>query len=296
MSRAQPEKNMLVSGMHTARESTGAPAAGTERRLVDEPALRRADWEARAPHVGTPTTRPEQAAEQLAAVAAAARPGERLGTKEELRVACGVSVGTFNEALRLVQARGVVTVRPGRVGGIFARQPSPLVRLGNSVLALDEDATSVADAVRLRDALDPLLVEDALRHASTDDLADMRHELARMGRAAADLDAVAFIHANWALHARIAGISPNAMLQSFYLGLLEIIESHTLSVQPGAEQPLPDYIASRYDLHAALVDAIADRDAPRAHALVREHNLTGSSPEPHGTPPGSVEAGCATAR
>ena len=48
--------------------------------------------------------------------------GQRLGTKEELRVLCGVSVGTFNEALRLVQARGVLTVRTGRVGGLFASQ------------------------------------------------------------------------------------------------------------------------------------------------------------------------------
>jgi len=31
-----------------------------------------------------------------------------------------------------------------------------MVRLGNSMLALDDDAASVADAVRLRDALDPL--------------------------------------------------------------------------------------------------------------------------------------------
>lgn len=245
--------------------------------VAEGPALRRADWEPRTTPVGAPSTRPEKAAEQLAAAAAAAEPGERLGTKEELRASCGVSVGTFNEALRLVQARGVVTVRPGRVGGVFASRQSPLVRLGNSVLALDEAATSVVDAVRLRDALDPLLVEDALRHASAGDLAAMRLELARMSRAVADLDGIAFIHANWALHARIAGVTPNAMLQSFYLSLLEIIESHTLSVQPVGEQPLPEYIASRYDLHAALVEAIADRDATRALALIREHNLTMTS-------------------
>lgn len=247
--------------------------------VAEGPALRRADWEPRTVPGGTPSTRPERAAEQLAAVAAGAEPGERLGTKEELRASCGVSVGTFNEALRLVQARGVVTVRPGRVGGVFASRQSPLVRLGNSVLALDKAATSVADAVRLRDALDPLLVEDALRHASAEDVTAMRHELERMSQAVADLDGTAFIHANWALHARIAGVSPNAMLQSFYLSLLEIIESHTLSVQPVDEQPLPEYISSRYELHAALIAAIADRDATRALTLIREHNLTLTSPQ-----------------
>ncbi len=242
--------------------------------VADAPAFRRADWELRqAPRTAT-ATRPEQAAEQLAALAAAAEPGTRLGTKDELRSRCGVSVGTFNEALRLVQARGVITVRPGRVGGLFASRQSPMVRLGNSVLALDEDAASVADAVRIRNALDPLLVEDALHHATREDVAAMRREVARMRAAAADLDGTEFVHANWALHARIAEVSSNAMLRSFYLSLLEIIESHTLSVQSVAEQPLPEYIQSRYDLHAALVDAIADRDGTRAMALIREHNVT----------------------
>ena len=257
--------------------------------IPEEPALRRADWEPRSAPAGPASTRPEQAARRLAAMAATAEPGERLGTKEELRAACGVSVGTFNEALRLVQARGVVTVRPGRVGGLFASRQSPLVRLGNSVLALDEDATSVADAVRLRDALDPLLVDDAVRHASTEDLAAMRRDLERMSAAVADVDGTAFIRADWALHARIAGASPNAVLQSFSLSLLEIIGSHTLSMQALAEQPLPEHIASWYDLHAALVRAITERDAARALDLIREHNTTMTSPERVGDLPERVD-------
>ena len=254
--------------------------------IPEEPALRRADWEPRSAPAGPASTRPEQAARRLAAMAATAEPGERLGTKEELRAACGVSVGTFNEALRLVQARGVVSVRPGRVGGLFARRQSPLVRLGNSVLAMDEGATSVADAVRLRAALDPLLLEDAVRHASADDLAAMRRELQRMGAAVADVDGPAFLRAGWALHAQIAGVTPDAVLQSFSLSLLEIIESHAPAVPPPGRQPRPEHLASQYDLHAALVQAIADRDADRALELVRE--LEGE----HGTAitsPGGVE-------
>src|SRR5580693_5047174 len=120
------------------------------------------------------SSRADLAADLVATLAAEADPGTRLGTKEELRARCGVSVGTFNEALRLVQARGLVTVRAGRVGGLFASRQSPIVRLGNSVLAIDDDATSVADAVRIRDALEPLLVADAARHRSADDTGELR--------------------------------------------------------------------------------------------------------------------------
>lgn len=219
-------------------------------------------------------SRPEQAAERLAELARAAQAGSRLGTKAELRAVCRVSVGTFNEALRLVQARGVVTVRPGPGGGLFASRQSPMVRLGNSVLALDDEASSVADAVRLRDALDPLLVQDALRHRSPSDVSAMHRELRRMKTAVTQLDGVAFVHANWALHARIAEVSPSPVLRSFYLSLLEIIESHTLSVLEVREQPLPEYIEARYDLHVALVRAITHRDDAAAARVVHDHNTT----------------------
>lgn len=239
--------------------------------VLEVPAFRRGDW----PLTGAPSTatRPERAAEQLAGIAAGAEPGTRLGTKDELRALCGVSVGTFNEALRLVQARGLVTVGRGRVGGLFASRQSPLVRLGNSVLAIDDDAAAVADAVRIRDALEPLLTEDAVRHRTAGDTEDMRRGLQRMRAAADALDSDEFLRANWALHARIAQVSPSVMLRSLYLGLLELIESHTLSVQSVDEAPLPEYLDNRYRLHADLVAAIDDQDARRALAIVRVHNV-----------------------
>jgi DNA-binding FadR family transcriptional regulator len=251
--------------------------AGTVE-AVDEPALRRGDWE-RAAHAaghraGGRQTRTELAAARLGAIAAGAMPGDRLGSKEELRGQCGVSVGTFNEAIRLLQARKLVTVRPGPGGGLFAAEPSPMVRLGNSVLALDAEETSVADAVRIREALDPLIIEDALWHASPADVADLRAQLGRMHAAAEAMDPIGFIRANWGLHARIAAVSPNVMLRSLYSSLLDLIESHTLSVLPVTEQPLLEYVSERYRLHASLVEAIAGRDTALALHLIAEHNTT----------------------
>jgi DNA-binding FadR family transcriptional regulator len=240
------------------------------------PALQRDDWRrSHAPlRAEAGRSRAETAADMIAELAALAAPGTRLGTKGELRAKCGVSVGTFNEALRLLQARELVTVRPGPGGGLFAAQQSPMVRLGNSVLALDSDHSSVADAVRIRDALDPLLIRDALWHASPADLAGLRRQLIPMAEAAETGDAIGFVHANWQLHAQIAAISPNRMLRSIYSTLLDIIESHTLSVLPGGEQPLPEYIRQRYRLHADLVDALERRDEAESSRLIHAHNTS----------------------
>jgi DNA-binding FadR family transcriptional regulator len=227
-----------------------------------------------APPGSRRVSRGEEAAAQLIRLAQGASPGDRLGSKEELRARWPVSVGTFNEAVRIAQSRGVVTVRPGPGGGVFAALPSPTVRLGNSVLALDTGSTTVAEAMRIRDALDPLMVEDALWHASPADVHGMRSVVADMAAAVDAGDPSSFVRANWALHARIAAVSPNPLLRSLYVSLLDQIESHTLDVLPAEEQPLEDYVADRYRLHDDLVDAIDRRDRGEAMRLIALHATT----------------------
>ncbi|MFD0636699.1 FadR/GntR family transcriptional regulator [Catenulispora yoronensis] len=195
-----------------------------------------------------------------------------------MRARCGVSVGTFNEAIRIAQSRGILSVRPGPGGGLFVAVQSAMVRLGNSVLALDAGGTTVAEAVRIRDALDPLMIEDALWYASPADIAEMRGVVADMAAAVERDDPTAFIHANWRLHARIAAVSPHPVLRSLYVSLLDQIESHTLDVLPVSEQPLPAYIAERHALHAAIVDALDGRDRELALRLIAEHNTSNALP------------------
>lgn len=69
-------------------------------------------------------SRAHEVAQALAERSRAAQPGERLGQKADLRDLVGASIGSFNEGLKLAEARGVVTVRRGPQGGIFAAEPT----------------------------------------------------------------------------------------------------------------------------------------------------------------------------
>jgi DNA-binding FadR family transcriptional regulator len=237
-------------------------AARTDRTGARPGVLTRSDGGPRA----------EAAADELARMIAARTPGERLGTKDEVRSLVGVSIGTFNETMRLLQARGLVTVRPGPGGGLFVAEPSPMHRLGHAVLSLDTDQSSIAEALRIRNSLEWLIVEDAIAHAAADDVAAMRESLGKMATAVSESDDIGFLRANWQLHTRIAATTPSPVLHSLYLTLLDLVESHTIDIATDGEVPLRDFHVQRHLVHAALVEAIADRDVERARELVEQHN------------------------
>jgi DNA-binding FadR family transcriptional regulator len=213
----------------------------------------------------------DRAVEIISEKAAGLAVGERLGTKAALQAECGVSKGTFNEAIRLLQHRGVITLRPGPGGGLFAAEPAPMVRLGNSLLELSQAATTVDDAIHIRDALEPLLIDEAVSHSSLQDIDCLWSWISRMTAAVEADDAREFLTANWSLHRRIAEITPNQMLRSIYLNLMSIIDEHTVNVRSTEEAPLDEYIAERLQLHVDIVQAIADRDPGRTSELMERH-------------------------
>ncbi|GAB3569286.1 hypothetical protein GCM10027445_20850 [Amycolatopsis endophytica] len=218
-------------------------------------------------------TRPEAAARRIAEAVRAVSPGTRLGSKEELRRVCGVSVGTFNEALRLAQSRGLVEVRPGPGGGLFAAEQPPLVRLGNSVLALNSDECSVADAIRIRDHLDELIISDAAWHSSPADVARYRVQVAAMAEARDRSDIAGFMQANWHLHELLAQVNPSPLLRAIYLALLDVIRSHAVEVHAAGGHTTEELLGTRHQVHAALVDAIADGEPGLVRHAIAEHSV-----------------------
>jgi DNA-binding FadR family transcriptional regulator len=195
--------------------------------------------------------------------------GHRLGTRDSLRREFDVAAATLNEAVRLLTARGTVSVRPGVKGGIFVATPPPLVRLGRKMLELSGDSVPVSDCLVMRDALEPLLAREAMRHRTAADIADLRRLADEMAVAAEAESGVGYLAANWALHRRIADITPNKILQHTYVSLLEFVENRLRGVTP--DEPANRY-AGGPAVHRELVEAIADDDPGRLDAAVAAHS------------------------
>jgi DNA-binding FadR family transcriptional regulator len=194
--------------------------------------------------------------------------GTRIGTKSDLREQFGLSVGTVNEAVRLLEGRGLIEARPGPGGGIFVAAPSSLVRLGRVTIAVASGADAVASSLVVRNALESPICEDAARHRTKRDIRDLE----RCYRAVLDgpSSPLECLQRIWALHRRIAEISPNAILREIYLSLLDMAETRLEAVELKPDFDAEDSLAR----HRGLIDAIASgdvdqvRDAVRAHAVV----------------------------
>lgn len=195
-------------------------------------------------------------------------PGHRLGTKESLRREFDVAVATFNEAVRLLGARGTITVRPGVNGGIFVASPTALVRLGRKMLELSGESVSVADCLMVRDALDPLVVREATLHRTARDVRELRRIVREM--TVADLPIAEYLKINWALHRRMAEITPNQILRHTYLSLLAFVESRLQGVT--ADEPAHEAVDGPR-VHEELVEAIASGDAERAARAASHHMM-----------------------
>lgn len=148
-------------------------------------------------------------------------------------------------------------------------EPEP-VAIGPQLLSLSTDAVLTADAIVVRDALEPVMLADAVRYARPEDVGELRRLLSVMTRR---LDSpVDFLRADWALHRRIAQISPNEVLRQVYLSLVTTLEDNVDAIV--SDKSHPDYLQRRLRLHADIVEAIADSDAGAVAELVDQHRLT----------------------
>lgn len=191
----------------------------------------------------------------------ALQPGDRLGNLEYWQSRSGFARATVNEAMRLLVDRGVAKLRPGRGGGVFVAPYGGLVRLRHTLLSVRGEAAYVADAITIRNALEPLILRDAARFQTPSSMSEVRARLSQLESATADH--TDFIHANWALHAAIAQLTPNEMLRTMYTETLRAICEHAT----GAESDLDDankHRELRVALHVELVEAIESGDFSRA--------------------------------
>ena len=211
--------------------------------------------------------------------------GDRIATMTELREQSGYGRSTIGETARLLSERGTVEIRPGRGGGLFVASVSPVVRLRRTLLTVPQGASTISDAIAVREALEEMIDLDAARHRTQEDIADLGACMTVMRECGEDW--TAFMASNWALHERIAMITPNDLARGVYVGTIRCVAELPVHPETDEKDDAAEYLALRIARHAQLVDAIVSgdpaltRDAVEAHrgiAVGSENSENASAP------------------
>jgi DNA-binding GntR family transcriptional regulator len=175
------------------------------------------------------------------------RPGERLSLPRLLEE-LDMSPTPIREALRLLQAEGLVEHQPHR--GMVVASYSP---------------ESAEEIYRLRVVLEPLATQLAVERATPVRIARIRALHGELSASVGQTQAAA-LNAEW--HRTIYGGSESRHLQEFISRLWTAIPVRAIWLTGRAAESCRQ--------HAAITEAIERRDADAAADLMREHVLYGA--------------------
>ncbi|MFI9591685.1 FadR/GntR family transcriptional regulator [Nonomuraea sp. NPDC052265] len=197
----------------------------------------------------------------------ALRPGARLPSERELMVQFSVGRSTVREALRVLQARGLVRSRPGDPNGAEVLPFSPAA-LHKSMTTLARVAElSLAELVQFRMVLDSSAVLLAARLRTEEQLAEMEAAIAGM-RAAVSSDHDAFSAADVAFHDVIVAAGGNTLIQV----CTDVVRSVVLGLVAGKLADAPDrgsLMRESIRHHEEVLAAVRAGDGASAARLLR---------------------------
>ena len=196
------------------------------------------------------------------------RPGDRLGTEQELAAEFGVSRPTLREGLRLLGGMHLIRASQGPGGGIFvdSTQNEGMSRtVSDSIAAmLETDSVSLAELVEARVHLEVPLAGLAARHATARTAADLLGAIveAEGNHPASD----AFRLADSRFHRVIATAARNELLRAFTSWTLDVLQPSLIdAIGPSIDG---DAILGQ---HREIQRAIRLRRAAAAERAMRRH-------------------------
>jgi GntR family transcriptional repressor for pyruvate dehydrogenase complex len=190
-------------------------------------------------------------------------PGDILGTEKELAAHYDVSRIVARDALRSLEALGVVEIRMGKGGGARIAKGNP--RLFAEALAIQLDLTGIspAEVIDAQRAIECMAAELAAQNATVEDHRRIRGLLADAERAIADRDE--YTRLSKAFHFAVAEASHNRVLVVQLVSLDHIAwPLHNTTLTPAVSRRV-------LEVHKELASLIEMRDPAGARRLMDEH-------------------------
>jgi DNA-binding FadR family transcriptional regulator len=210
--------------------------------------------------------RSELIAQELATHIVEARlpPGTPLTSEREMSEELGVGRTTLREALRLLETRGVLTIKAGLGGGPVVRRPRPSDLREALTLILQFEETQLIEVLEARRALEVAVSRLAATRIAADTLAELRRINGELAAAGDDLDLA--LDRNQQFHRLIGQASGNVVFRVFLESMMSISDGKAMGVSYGRRQI--KHIAAA---HERIIAALESADPDLAAAAMSDH-------------------------
>jgi GntR family transcriptional regulator, transcriptional repressor for pyruvate dehydrogenase complex len=184
-------------------------------------------------------------------------PGTRLPSERELTESRHLSRASVREALRLLEAEGLVTIKRGPRGGVTVRHPDPSSMSRSLVTMVALEQVPLRQLFAFRMAVEPAAAATAA-DAITPEGGD------RLLAAAEGLDGDVPERVDF--HVLVAELSGNALHRMILAALHDVLELHVR-----LEALTPEDVRQTQIAHQKLAQTIAAGDATRAAKAMQRH-------------------------
>jgi GntR family transcriptional regulator, transcriptional repressor for pyruvate dehydrogenase complex len=192
-------------------------------------------------------------------------PGDRLPPERTLAEQFGASRVTVRDALRILEASGLIEIRVGARGGAFVTAPASEIvgeGLANMIMLASLSAEEVTEArFMLELGMMPMVCE----RATADDVAALAEICERAEQALQNNSYGVELSAEF--HTRLARCAHNTAIEM----IVNSFHGPLLMSLLRAKAVAPEMGGRGVEEHRELVDAIRERDAKRAHRIMAQH-------------------------
>ena len=205
---------------------------------------------------------------QTAVYAGKLKVGDRLPNERDLGEIFGVSRATLREALRLLEALGVIEVRRGATGGAFIVEPGP-ERTGMLLGAFIHfrHATS-EDLNEFRGSFEGETASWAARRATEEECQELLVLVDDLRDVKVSGTWNDFVDRDLKVHLKIAETAKNKIRIAIMLGIHEVFRNSSLSI---VQKDSPAWRGQQESEISQVVQAIVEHRSDDARSLMRRH-------------------------
>jgi GntR family transcriptional repressor for pyruvate dehydrogenase complex len=191
-------------------------------------------------------------------------PGTPLPHERDMVQSLGVGRTTLREALRLLETRGVITIRSGRHGGPIVRRPDPRDLSEAMSLILQFEKADLTVMMEARSALEPAAARLAATRITPEALEKLRENNEAILRSTSELES--FFELNREFHRLVAEASGNIVVRIFVESIMSIADGQAAGISYGKRQ-----VQAIVEAHDRVIDALAAGDSQAAETAMNEH-------------------------